>query len=75
MIAAMAETAAIDSTEAGARNSKSDLSKIQAMHDHAVALGAKCTGGDDETKESLREPETAQEISLTETVPWEMGDA
>lgn len=29
----------------GARNSKSDLERIQEMHDTAVALGATCTGG------------------------------
>ncbi len=29
--------------EAGARNSKTDLANIQAMHDHAVALGATCS--------------------------------
>ena len=32
--------------KAGARNSKSDMSKIQAMHDHACDLGAACKGGD-----------------------------
>lgn len=30
--------------KAGARNSKADLAKLQTMHDHAVALGAKCDG-------------------------------
>lgn len=31
--------------KAGARNSKADQSKIQAMHDHAVDLGATCSSG------------------------------
>ncbi len=31
----------------GARNSRADLALIQAVHDHAVALGASCPGADD----------------------------
>ena len=31
-----------DIEKAGARNSKTDLGKIQGIHDHAVALGADC---------------------------------
>ncbi len=37
-------------TKAGARNSAADLERIQAMHDHAAALGAQCPSaaeGDD----------------------------
>ena len=34
--------------KAGARNSKADATKIQAIHDHAASLGATCaSGGDD----------------------------
>lgn len=33
-----------DLQKAGARNSKSDSEKIQAVHDHAVGLGADCSG-------------------------------
>ena len=32
-------------TKTGARNSKSDMEKIQSMHDSTVALGADCSGG------------------------------
>lgn len=39
----MAQEAAGEPTAAkGARNSKADAAKIQAMHDHAIALGAYC---------------------------------
>lgn len=31
----------------GARNSKADLARLQAMHDHATALGAQCPMPDD----------------------------
>lgn len=31
--------------KAGARHSKADMNKIQAMHDHSAALGAKCEAG------------------------------
>ena len=34
--------AEISATEVGKRNSEADQSKIQMMHDHAVALGASC---------------------------------
>lgn len=34
--------AEINATEVGKRNSSEDQSKIQMMHDHAVALGASC---------------------------------
>lgn len=34
--------------KSGARNSKVDMDKIQAMHDNAVDLGAQCDGGDDD---------------------------
>lgn len=35
--------------KAGARNSKSDAQRIQAIHDHAVALGASHDGPEDDT--------------------------
>jgi hypothetical protein len=36
-----------DLIKAGARNSKSDMEKIQAMHDSTVALGADCSASTD----------------------------
>ncbi len=33
-----------DLSKAGARNSKDDMSTIQAIHDHAMSLGAECKG-------------------------------
>ncbi len=35
--------------KAGARHSKLDMDHIQGIHDHAVAAGAQCDPGDDET--------------------------
>lgn len=35
-------------TKIGARNSKSDAEKIQAIHDHACALGGECTSDDED---------------------------
>lgn len=43
---------ATDLEKVGARNSKTDLEKIQSMHDNAVALGAECTTDDDAEKNS-----------------------
>lgn len=46
----------VDVEKAGARNSKADSDRIQSMHDHSAALGAKCGGmekadtGDDVAK-------------------------
>jgi phage head maturation protease len=34
-----------DLAKAGARNARNDLEKIQAIHDHTMALGADCKGG------------------------------
>jgi len=33
----------VETSEAGARNSKRDLSVLQAIHDHATSLGANCS--------------------------------
>ena len=41
-VVALADTNA-DLEKAGARNSKSDQTKIQTMHDHCCALGAECS--------------------------------
>lgn len=46
---------AMKPTEAGARNSKSDLALIQTIHDHAAALGACCDEPDaDDMMESAQ---------------------
>ncbi len=57
-VIALASGEGFDIEKAGARNSKSDLEKIQTMHDHTVALGADCgtakaDGVDDLTKAEL----------------------
>lgn len=44
----LSSKAAVVSEKAGARNSKSDAERIQAIHDHALALGAK-PGPEDDT--------------------------
>jgi hypothetical protein len=47
-------------TEAGARNSKADLQKLQAIHDHACAMGATCAAADpDAATESSEAARTA----------------
>lgn len=53
-------------TKAGARNSKSDLAKIQTMHDHCVALGATCkpAGKDDKEKSMTTALEKVQGLVL-----------
>ncbi len=53
--------AEINATEVGKRNSSEDQSKIQNMHDHAVALGASCG-----VSESLVPRETTS-VKLTES--------
>lgn len=37
------EVETVDATEAGARNSKRDLTQLQTIHDSAAALGANCS--------------------------------
>ncbi len=46
--------------EAGARNSKADMAKIQTIHDHAISLGANCT-----TKEAAND--SIKDIVLVES--------
>jgi phage head maturation protease len=41
-----------DIEKAGARNARSDLDKIQGIHDHSVALGADCQGGSKKMSET-----------------------
>jgi hypothetical protein len=50
----MSQSAEEPTAAKGARNSKQDQAKIQAMHDHSVALGAYC-----EPKAMATEPKTA----------------
>lgn len=45
-----------EETKAGARNSATDKSHIQAAHDHMVALGAKCSDDGDDASDDKQAP-------------------
>lgn len=48
--------AVVLSSKAGARNNQSDAKAIQAVHDHAVALGATCEGQEKSAKAVTNQP-------------------
>lgn len=61
--------------KAGARNSKSDLERVQGIHDHAVGLGAVCGAAktekntmDKEIQERFEKLEAAQEVLTKDNV-------
>lgn len=77
-------------TKAGARNSTSDAAHIQAIHDHALALGAKpagpsdTTGAEDESNvekayepeaEALGAPDPDEDAAADGAAPADAGDA
>lgn len=43
-----------DLKKVGARNSKADQQRIQAMHDHSTALGANCAAADDDAAKAAK---------------------
>ena len=54
--------------KAGARNSKSDQEKIQAVHDHACALGADCKG----VEKSMKTEDVAKLDGLSDVAKAEL---
>ena len=50
--------------KAGARHSKGDLEKIQAIHDHSTTLGAECKAEKSEKGDELQKIETAKNEAL-----------
>ena len=59
----------------GARNSKADLGRIQAMHDHTAAMGATCSGATKTVETGTLQKLEATESSLAKamTLLDEMG--
>jgi hypothetical protein len=55
-------------TEAGARHSSRDMAQLQAIHDHAIGLGAACS-----TKESALPANSS--LKLIESFDWKDNDA
>lgn len=61
--------------KAGARNSKSDKEKLQAMHDHAVSLGADCSTTKADTFDDIAKADIAKlhdelTIAKAEAAEW-----
>lgn len=56
-----------EAVKAGRRNSKSDMEKIQQVHDHSCALGAACDMGNT-AKSPLRGSTKASEVNKTEAL-------
>lgn len=54
------EEMAKDIEKLGARNSKKDLERIQAVHDHAVDLGASCHHGEDDDEDDIAKGDIGQ---------------
>ena len=68
-----ADTAMME--KAGARHSKADMSKLQGIHDHAAAMGAKCDSGncekaaDAEDLEKVTAERDGLSKALTDALP------
>jgi hypothetical protein len=60
----------------GARNSRADQNRIQAIHDHACSLGAACDDpdGDDDNDAGLDDPDSLADDAIAQLLGKRAGD-